>query len=191
MSLKTATITCTQELVDAIAAGYPPEAIEIAPPAAALASSRKAGIEEGISQERKHLEKACAEAREEGAQSARQNMLEGARNGIPQDVVASIALAERTRIFAIQALTEDGFAVLSREAIEAGSTVEQFAIKVLMEKKDRGITLDAIRNGAPVAAAHGGVPQDGYFERARPTAVSKEGADDIFEKRQAAMRGGR
>lgn len=69
--------------------------------------------------------------------------------------------AERARIRSIQQMVRPGFERLADSAIEHGSTVEQFALAMVREQADRGITLDAIRRDAPSPAPHAKVPDIG------------------------------
>lgn len=62
--------------------------------------------------------------------------------------------AERTRIASLQALAEPGFETQLAAAIETGATPEAFAMTLLREAKDRGITLGSIRKDAPPPAPH-------------------------------------
>ncbi len=65
---------------------------------------------------------------------------------------------ERSRIRSIQQMVRPGFERLADSAIEDGSTLEQFALAMIREQADRGITLDAIRRDAPNPAPHASAP---------------------------------
>lgn len=67
---------------------------------------------------------------------------------------ADASKAERTRIAALQELSEPGFEAQLKAAVESGATPEAFALTLVREAKDRGITLGAIRKDAPPPAPH-------------------------------------
>ena len=187
-------VSSTQDLVNAIAAGYAPEQIQLRLPAAEIEQARAAGFDAGRAQGNADIEARLAQAREEGAREARKAMLQAADGGIPLDLRDAIAVAERERILSIQSMTEDGFERLANECIHSGATAEQFAVKFLLDKKDRGITMEMMRKGAPKAAGHGGKPGESYDMPGggtSPTSVSRERlseqAEEIFESRRAAM----
>lgn len=124
MSSKTGqvTVSTTEDLRQALAAGYAGDQISIA-------SDNEAAI---------------AAARAEGETSGRTAAAEPAAN------------AERERILGIQALARDGFDAELKAAIDNGSSPEAFAHSLMKAAQERGITLEAMRKGAPPAAAHGG-----------------------------------
>jgi capsid assembly protease len=64
------------------------------------------------------------------------------------------AVAERQRIAALHSLAREGFAAELSAAIENGSSPEAFALTLLTEANDRGITLEAIRRDSPKPAPH-------------------------------------
>lgn len=166
-------VSSTRDLRDALAAGYVASQLGIPDLAEARESARAEGFSNGVKQ---------------GYDRGLQEAISAENGGLSPSAKKAIQTQERERIFQIQALTEDGFSGLAHQAIETGVTVERFAVMVLMEKKDRGITLEQIRNGAPVAAAHGGVPSD-ESGRTPARTISPQRASEIYEKREAAMSG--
>lgn len=91
---------------------------------------------------------AIAAARQEGAAEGRATGLdEGQKLG---------ATNERTRLAALAEVVEEGFEAEHKLAIEAGHTPQEFAYAQTKAKKDRGITVGAIKKdskGAQHAAA--------------------------------------
>lgn len=127
------TVSSTDDLRTALAAGYAHDQIHIAaaaPSAAAASASQDA------------LDKARAEGVEEG------------RKAVTDEAVK----AERTRIRELQALSRDGFAAELQAAIDNGDSPATFALALVTAANKRGITLDAIRKDAPKAQAHATAP---------------------------------
>ena len=169
-------VSSTRDLRDALAAGYEVSQLGIPDLNEACEAARAEGLSEGIKQ---------------GYQKQLRETVIAETGGISPAALQAIQAQERSRILQIQALGEEGFDRLVQEAIDAGLSVEKFAINVLMEKKDRGITLEAIRMDSPLVAPHGGIPPDGVCAAVPVRApFSKEEASKVFESRQAAMRGG-
>jgi signal peptide peptidase SppA len=119
------TVSTTADLHTAIAAGYAPEDISIAPAASAAATND-----------------AIVAARAEG-------VAEGTKASAETAV-----LAERKRIADIQGMARAGFDAELKAAIDNGDSPQAFALTLLTAAKDRGITLDAIGKDTPAAAAH-------------------------------------
>ncbi|MEN5208014.1 S49 family peptidase [Stenotrophomonas terrae] len=113
------TVSSTDDLRNALAAGHTADQITIASNEQAVAAARAAGVEDG-----------------------------------KQTATDTAVAAERTRIADIQALARKGFESQAQAAINNGDSPEAFAMTVLKAAKDRGITLDAIGQDAPAAAAH-------------------------------------
>lgn len=120
----TVTVSNTDDLRTALAAGYTADQIVIKQPDNAASVA------------------AVAAARAEGEQAGREAGAAGA------------ALAERQRISKIQALARRGFDAELKAAIDNGDTPETFAMALLTAAADRGITLDAISKDAPPPAPH-------------------------------------
>jgi len=89
---------------------------------------------------------AVAAARAEGVAEGKKS---GASDGKDEAVKA-----ERSRILKIQALARPGFDAIVKKAIDAGDSPEAFAMAMLTEANDRGISLDSIRKDAPPPASH-------------------------------------
>jgi capsid assembly protease len=155
--LKTAgpavTVSSTTDLRNALAAGYSPEQIEIKPaPAPAAAPTPAPQINaEAIAA---HVAKMP-----------------------PTELAKAAALAERQRIAAIEAATPEGFAALKARAIAEGLDPGQYAIALLSETKDRGITMAGIRADSPQPAPHGGLgeakPEDSLMRTAREMGLAR------------------
>lgn len=184
-------VTSTRDLVDALAAGYPPERIILAPPSSDIEQARASGFQDGYDKGCADLKARVQAARDEGANAARMTMVNSVQDGIPLEVREAIALAERSRILQIQSITQDGFERLAAECIADGTSAESFAVKLLKDKKDRGITLEAIRNDAPVAAEQGGKPSPLYGTPgdASPTSERREAFRKIGEAAFANRQG--
>ena len=165
-------VASTRDLRDALAAGYKASQLGIPDLNESCEAARAEGLSEGLKQ---------------GYQKGLREAVSTETGGLSPAALQAIQAQERNRILQIQALAEEGFDRLMQEAIEMGLSVEKFAINVLMEKKDRGITLEQIRKDAPVAAGHGGVPAEGWDGSNRPRRLPD--AAGILGKRQAAMRG--
>ena len=165
-------VASTRDLRDALAAGYKASQLGIPDLNESCEAARAEGLSEGLKQ---------------GYQKGLREAVSTETGGLSPAALQAIQAQERSRILQIQALAEEGFDRLMQEAIEMGLSVEKFAINVLMEKKDRGITLEQIRKEAPVAAGHGGVPAEGWDGSNRPRRLPD--ANGVFEKRQAAMSG--
>ena len=118
------TVSSTEDLRQALAAGKTPDQIAIASNDQAVANARAAGVEEG--------KKAST------------------------DIAVA---AERKRIADVQALAREGFEAELKTAIDDGHSPEAFALSLMKAATERGITLDAMRKGAPAAASHGGKPE--------------------------------
>jgi hypothetical protein len=133
-------VSSTVELNQALDAGYDPrELVVLAPDLDALA----------------------AKARQEGFAAGQAERLAATADGIAPALVAEIEARERTRVFAIQSLTERGLENVARDAIAQSMSVEQFALAQATAIKDRGITLAAIGRDAPPAAPFAGVSFEG------------------------------
>ena len=113
---------------------------------------------------------AIAQARTEGEEAGRKAATDEA------------VKAERARIAQIQALTREGFAAEAQAAIDNGDAPATFALALLKAAQDRGITLDAIRKGAPKPAAHARPGEDG-----KPDNVVTLSSKKIFDSRRKAM----
>lgn len=143
------TVSTTEDLNKAIAAGHPVENIAIASNDQAIADARAAGIEEG-----------------------------------KKAATADAAKTERERVLGVQALARDGFEAELKAAIDNGDSPEAFALTLMREAQSRGITLDAMRKGAPAPAAHGGKPGEEQG-KGQPRIDTK----NIYGDRQKAMAG--
>jgi len=144
----------------ALAAGYAPENISL--PSDDVGDRIDAARREGY---------------EKGLAAGRSEIISTAADNLDPQLKTQILKTESERITAIQALTEPGFENLAKEAIQNIWSLEQFALAQLRDKKDRGITLEAIRRHAPKAAAHS-FPGDDTARRPRTNAAA------IFEKRK-------
>jgi signal peptide peptidase SppA len=113
------TVSTTEDLRNALAAGHTGEQIVIASNDAAIAQARTEGEAAG-------------------------------RDAATADAIK----AERTRIAEIHALTREGFAAEANAAIENGDSPATFALAMVKAAQDRGITLEAMRRDAPLAAPH-------------------------------------
>ena len=143
------TVSTTEDLRNALAAGKTADQIIIASNDQAVADARAAGVEEG-------------------------------KKSSTDTAVA----AERTRIAAVQALAREGFDAELKTAIDEGHSPEAFALSLMQAAADRGITLEAVRKGAPKAASHGGKPEDDTGN-----GQARIDAKSIFGNRQQAMAG--
>jgi len=150
----------TDDLRLALAAGYAPENISL--PSDDVGDRIDAARREGY---------------EKGLAAGRSEIISTAADNLDPQLKTQILKTESERITAIQALTEPGFENLAKEAIQNIWSLEQFALAQLRDKKDRGITLEAIRRDAPKAAAHS-FPGDDTARRPRTNAAA------IFEKRK-------
>lgn len=121
---KKATVSSTEQLVQALAAGHAAENIVI-DNATALAQARAEGIAEG---------KASAAADLETARKA-------------------AAETERARITAIQKISRAGFESLVQKGINEGMSAADVALAIMTDAADRGITLDAIQKDSPKSPA--------------------------------------
>lgn len=156
----------TQQLRDALAAGYTPEQLTMTDVEAIRVSARNEGFTAGQA------------ASEERWREERNRIVGEAADKIHPDAKAEIIADERRRIAAIQGLTSPGLERIASDAIEQGCSLEQFALLQMKEIKDRGITLDAMRQDAPPAAAFAGAPEG--ITKARGIDASK-----IFRSRAA------
>lgn len=143
------TVSTTEDLRNALAAGKTPDQIAIASNDQAVANARAAGVEEG--------KKAST------------------------DIAVA---AERKRIADVQALAREGFEAELKTAIDDGHSPEAFALSLMKAATERGITLDAMRKGAPAAASHGGKPE-ADAGKGQPRIDTKS----IFDQRHKAMAG--
>lgn len=143
------TVSTTEDLHKALAAGYAHDQISIASSDQAIAAARAAGIEEG--------KKASTDA---------------------------AVAAERQRITEVQALAREGFDAELQAALDNGDSPQAFALSLMKAAQERGITLDAMRKGAPAAASHGGKPADDTGSD-QPRIDTKS----IFDQRHKAMAG--
>lgn len=155
---KTAKVSSTEQLVQALAAGYEAKDITIEHPGAdaAIAKAKADGIAEG---------KASAAADIEAAKKAGADI-------------------ERKRVLAIQKLSRKGFEALATKAIDEGQTPESFALALLTEAGDRGITLDAIKRDAPAAAPRTSPPN----ESPKTAADTAKSWDEATAKANAQQR---
>lgn len=64
--------------------------------------------------------------------------------------------AERDRIVGLQAISMKGFEKEVAAAIESGATVEATAVQITKLARERGVTVDSLKAGAPAAVRHGG-----------------------------------
>lgn len=154
--LKTAgaavTVSSTEELRQALAAGYAPDRIEIKPAAApAPAAAPTPSVQQIV----------AALPPSDALKAAQQ----------------AATLAERQRIVAIYSATREGFEGLRDQAVAEGWDAGQFAIRSLHEERDRGVTLAGIRADSPQPASHGGNPDrkpaDSLVETAREMGLAK------------------
>jgi hypothetical protein len=166
------TVSSTLDLRNAIAAGYGPDQLELVPSKELTASARANADAE--------LQPRLDAAREEGRRAALADIAAGVDNN--PELVARLAAKERTRILAIQDASKEGFAKLTRQAIEEGLSVEQYAVRLLAEIKDRGITMDQLRRDAPPSAAHARIEMD---ESGSP-AHKVEPRESVFARRKKA-----
>lgn len=83
--------------------------------------------------------------------------------------------AERKRVLDIQALSREGFAAETKDAIDSGDSAETFAMTLIKAAQDRGISLEAIRKEAP-PAAKGNTPPSSEGQKATwDSAIAKLG----------------
>ena len=135
-------VSCTDELVMALAAGFEPGKIAFADNTAdAVAREREAG------------EQRLASARD-AWETERAKLVDQALQVQMPEQTDAIRSAERTRILGIQSIVRRGFEAIAQASIENGDAVDAFAMKMLLEERDRGITLDAISADAPPPAPH-------------------------------------
>ena len=128
---KKVNVSSTEQLVQALAAGYTAENIVI-DNAAAVAQAKADGIAEG---------KASAAADIEAARTAS-------------------ADTERARIAAIQKIARPGFETVVQKGINDRMSAADVALAIMTEAADRGITLDAIRKDSPSAGDRAPPPAD-------------------------------
>jgi hypothetical protein len=160
-----AIVTTTDELRQALAAGHSADRIVVQPAdAATVVDAALAAAEQGFEAERQ-------------AWAAERAKLVGSALdlNLPEQA-EKIRADERKRILEIQALAPRGFEKLAARCIEDGTSIEQFALKQMMDAKDRGITLDSIKRDAPPAAPHAAPPaaEDGNKLGINAAAVYRE-----------------
>lgn len=152
----------TDDLQKALAAGHAPKNIRL--------PSDDVG---------ERIDAARHEGYEKGLAAGRSERISTAADNIDPRVKMLMLKAEAERISTIQALTEPGFEKLAKQAVAEIWGLEQFALAQLRDKKDRGITLSAIRADAPKAAPFA-PPGDDSARAFWPHAS----AAAIFEKRK-------
>ena len=158
------TVSTTEDLHDALAAGFAPDQLEVKPPTAAPAPAPQVSAETIAAH---------------GAQ-------------LPQsEVMKAAVLGERQRIAAIEAYTPEGFAALKVRAIEEGMSPGQYAIALLTEQRDGGTgeaapadsvvrvarELGLAKANSPQPAPHGvrgkETPADSILRTARDLGLAK------------------
>lgn len=141
-----AIVTCTEDLAQALAAGYGPQQLVLAAPDP---TNQTDAIAEAV---------AAAESRFAAERIAwseeRVRLVQEAIDVTSPEQRAHFAAAERVRIMDIHSLTKPGLQNVAQAAIDGGLSVEAFALAQLREMQDRGVTLDDIRADAPPPAAH-------------------------------------
>lgn len=137
------TVQNTEQLRLALAAGHKPDQIEMVHP---------------ITQAQ--VDAAVATARAEG-------VAEG-KSVAQADVIAK----ERKRIADINAIAEEGFEKELAAAVDTGTSAADFALALALARKDRGVTMAAIRRDAPNAAPRANPP--------KPDATGAKAWDDIY-----------
>lgn len=129
-------VSTTEQLRQAIAAGYKLQQIFVSQSdKQAIAAAREEGVREGLS-------RAAAAGAEQ----------------LGEDAKRWIAKQERDRISAIREVAQPGFDKLVARAIDESMSPERFALEMMREQNDRGVTLHAIRRDAPPPAPRANPP---------------------------------
>ena len=166
-------VASTKDLRDAMSAGYALDQVAIPDLESEINKARTAGFDEG---------KAA------GYAAGRNSRIASEVGTLEPDVLQTVRNAERDRVIGIQALTEQGFENIAKAAIDQGDGVETFALMMLRDKKDRGITMDAIRRDSPAPAPHARSPDDSGAAKALND-PARLNATEIFARRKGASTG--
>lgn len=161
----TVSIGSTEDLRNAIEAGYQPDQLVVSTPD--LKRVRGEGYAAGLA------------ASEEQWKAERIQLVSEAAAGLHPDVRRRIEAAERDRIAGIRAVAQTGFERIAERAIADGMTPEKFAHVQSLELRDRGISFDAIRRDSPPAADHAPPGDD------NPASSRREGHGGVFARRKA------
>ena len=111
----------------------------------------------------------------------RANLVNAAIDLNSTEIEGGVRAQERKRILGIQAITKRGLESVADEAIEQGVSEEEFALMMLREIHDRGITLDAISADAPPIAPLAPPPRDESYALKGPGVFAKSKA--IYDQR--------
>jgi hypothetical protein len=165
-SRETVVVSNTKDLRNAVAAGYTADQIVI----------QSAVDLDGVDHD---------QVRAEAFEAGRQNILRMKAANLGEEMRRHVAVQERVRIRTIQGLVRPGLENIAERAIVDGLSAEQFALSMLSEVKDRGITMEAIRADAPAPVAHA-KPGD---DAANPRAGLGASGGGIFARRRAQVTG--
>jgi acyl dehydratase len=179
--MKTIEISSTTDLQNAIAAGFTPEQMRIVMPDADAVHAEATSKATATAEEAITAARAQFDAERVAWDAERARLLDGAVAMSLPEQTASIRAAERDRIFAIHSLVRPGFEAIANKAIHDGLSPADFALAMMTEEADRGITLDAIRRDAPPPAPHASAPST----EAKP-GTKLPAAADVYAAHNAA-----